>query len=62
MSVRHDALADEMLKRGYNHKSPYDQPDISYLPDEDRLGEVDISISLYDLCSRCEDCKKRIRS
>jgi hypothetical protein len=36
MQSRHDELAAEMLCRGYNHKSPYTQPDISYLPKEEQ--------------------------
>ena len=30
MKQRHDELVCEMLKRGYNHNSPYEQPDVSY--------------------------------
>jgi len=30
MKQRHDELAAEMLRRGYNHSSPYEQPDVSY--------------------------------
>ena len=30
MSERHDALAHEMARRGYNHHSPYVQPDVGY--------------------------------
>jgi hypothetical protein len=55
MKVRHDKLADEMLRRGYNHQSPYKMPDISYLPDM----IVDIKDSLRDLINRCPDCKNR---
>ena len=32
MEERHNELALEMLNRGYNHQSPYKQPDVSYLP------------------------------
>jgi len=31
MKERHDELADEMLRRGYKHESPYVQPDVSYI-------------------------------
>ena len=33
MKQRHDELVCEMIRRGYNHNSPYKQPDISYLED-----------------------------
>ena len=56
MSIRHDQLAQEMLDRGYNHNSPYEQPDISYLP----IMLVDKQHSISDLSKRCPECKKRI--
>jgi hypothetical protein len=31
MKQRHDELANEMIRRGYNHNSPYEQPDVSYI-------------------------------
>jgi hypothetical protein len=55
MKSRRDVLVLEMEKRGYTHQSPYSQPDISYLPEM----QVDKSLSLEDLLSRCENCKKR---
>ena len=59
MKIRHDSLAKEMLRRGYNHKSEYEQPDISYLPEWQQNAKVDLSISMDDLFSRCPECKKR---
>lgn len=56
MKSRHDELAEEMLRRGYNHNSPYEQPDLSYLGDEERKSRVDINVSILDLYERCEDC------
>jgi hypothetical protein len=56
MRARHDELADEMLRRGYNHKSPYEMPDTSYLPNM----VVDVKESLDLLIERCDDCKKRL--
>lgn len=55
MKKRHDVLAKEMLDRGYKHNSPFEQPDISYLP----KMIVDREESLLDLLVRCEDCKER---
>ena len=60
MKARHDQLVEEMINRGYNHQSPYEQPDLSYLPDSERHAKVDRNISLEDLMIRCPDCKRRI--
>lgn len=55
MESRHDDLAKEMLRRGYKHQSPFEQPDTSYLP-EMRVNPED---ALKDLITRCEECKER---
>ena len=60
MQKRHDDLATEMLKRGYNHNSPYEQPDLSYLNINERFAKIDIEISIVDLNSRCPECSKNI--
>ena len=62
METRHDILADEMLHRKMNHQSPYEQPDISYLPIYERNAVVDINNSLMDLSNRCPECAKRIQN
>tara|TARA_R110002020_G_scaffold180072_1_gene373994 strand:- start:16042 stop:16389 length:348 start_codon:yes stop_codon:yes gene_type:complete len=55
---RHDELAEEMLHRGMNHKSPLPElPDFSYLPDEHFNAKVDINKSIEDLKNRCRRCK-----
>jgi len=51
---RHDELADEIVRRGYNHKSPLQEFEAR------TEGVVDIEASLVDLAARCEDCKTRI--
>ncbi len=56
MQSRHDELALEMSKRGYNHASPYEQPDLSYLADDMRFAKVDEEYNILDLCNRCPDC------
>jgi len=50
---RHDELVKEFHVRGYNHNSP--------LPHfkEVMAGKIDISFNLYDLLSRCNDCRAR---
>jgi len=60
MGARHEALAEEMLSRGYKHQSPYEQPDLSHYPDEDRLGTVDTAQATADLAARCAECRARI--
>lgn len=59
MKERHDILVAEMLSRGWKHKSPYDQPDLSYLPEEDREGTVDLIDSMITLANRCAECSRR---
>ena len=62
MKSRHDELAQEMIRRGYNHNSPYEQPDLSYLPDDQRYAKVDLEYNLNDLCERCPECRERIEN
>ena len=60
MKIRHDELVQEMLNRNYNHKSPYEMPDISYLTAYQKNFKVDIEKNIQELKNRCEECKKRI--
>ena len=60
MKIRHDQLTKEMRRRNYNHNSPYEMPDISYLPLWQQTAKVDLDNSLKDLCERCPDCKNNI--
>jgi len=60
MQNRHDALVVEMLNRGYKHNSPYEQPDISYLPIEYQLSTVNAEQSLLELVKRCPQCAERV--
>lgn len=62
MQTRHDELASEMLRRNMNHQSPFEQPDISYLPIYEKFAVVDINNSIQDLISRCPECAKRIKN
>ena len=56
MKTRHDELANEMINRGYNHNSPYDMPDISYLSIIEKEYQVDKEKAYMDLINRCKDC------
>ena len=56
MQERHDELAKEMVKRGFNHNSPYEQPDLSHY---NLFGfTVNKEASLIDLYSRCDECRR----
>lgn len=58
MQRRHDELVKEMVQRGYNHQSPFFQPDVSHLP----LMVVDREESLRLLLDRCIECRIRNES
>jgi hypothetical protein len=60
---RHDVLAAEMVRRGYNHKSPLQfTPEVlNYLPENHRAATVDIDGALHVLLEvkKCEVCIAR---
>jgi len=58
MESRHNELVEEMLRRGYNHNSPYEQPDISYLGDDANI-KIDKKVALSLLINKCDKCRKR---
>jgi hypothetical protein len=60
MKLRHDELVEEMLRRGYNHNSPYILPDLSYLPEEFINAKVNIGHNIVDLMARCGECRSLI--
>ena len=62
MEARHDELAAEMIRRGYNHNSPYQQPDLSYLKKDERYAEIDTNVSILDLALRCSDCAENLKN
>ena len=56
---RHKDLADEMVRRGYNHKSEIKEEDCACVLDlsiEKQYWEIDKEIALKDLLSRCPEC------
>lgn len=61
MGSRHDELALEMIKRGYIHKSPYLQPDLSNYDYNMINVKADLEYNLNDLLSRCSECEKRYK-
>lgn len=60
MELRHSELVAEMVRRGFNHASPFEQPDISYLPDNEREFKVDRDAALADLVARCPKCREQV--
>ena len=56
IKLRHDDLAQEMIKRGYRHDSPIADP-----PHLERAGFVNIEKSYEELQARCLECRKRIQ-
>lgn len=58
---RHEALAEEMTRRGMNHKSPMEREDVirfrEYLTPEQMVTTVDVESSRANLLGRCPDCR-----
>lgn len=58
--TRHNALAKEMIRRGYNHKSPIEK--INWLKGNKvtlkvLASKVNQKLSEKDLYGRCKDCR-----
>jgi hypothetical protein len=59
---RHEDLKEEMLRRGYNHKSNVREVEcgcVLDLPEEKQYWKIDKEAALKDLLSRCPKCKER---
>ena len=57
IEARHDYLAEEMLRRGMNHKSPLlNVPDLEKIYPHHFWKTVDVIESARDLQARCRDC------
>lgn len=61
LKARHDALADEIVKRGYKHSSPLIVNEL-VLETYKGLGVVNTQDSLVELSRRCEDCSELQKS
>jgi hypothetical protein len=63
LKKRHDELAVEMVRRGYNHQSPVEWKekgiDSVVQTDEVKNSKVDRSLALEDLHARCSECRKK---
>jgi len=57
---RHEDIKNEMLRRGYNHRSEINKEEciqcINYLSEEQQNYKVDALKSLSDLLTRCTKC------
>ncbi len=57
MGPRHERLAREMARRGFEHRSPLPESDLSYLPGAARTARVDVEESSRELTARCGRCR-----
>lgn len=60
LHARHDALAMEMTRRGYNHASPMRMTPaelLALLPEGQRSATVDREANLTELSNRCPLCR-----
>lgn len=59
---RHDALAEELLRRGFRHASPMESmPDTLYLGDL-AYATVDVDKNRKELSARCSECRDNLSS
>ena len=58
LEARHEELVAEMIRRGYDHYSPLDVPDFSYL-ELQKTCYIDFDASLKLLLLRCANCRER---
>lgn len=61
MEDRHNILALEFKRRGYNHESPYTLPDLRHLPEAERKAKANRLYNAVDLSKRCSACEKKIK-
>lgn len=62
LEIRHSELVEEMLRRGYKHKSSLPTIRIKWNDNVTRIiskYKIDRDESLKDLLSRCKECKRR---
>ena len=62
LKIRHDALADEMVRREYNHKTPLSSCDFENCVNTLNAGFREVKIDrndlFNDLINRCPECNK----
>jgi hypothetical protein len=62
LQSRHDELVNEIVSRGFNHRSVLPEIDLSGLPSEHLNYKIDRESAALDLFGRCEKCRKRKES
>lgn len=55
---RHEVLVNDMLRRGYNHKSPISLFDVSHIPYNELFYRIDREKAEQLLKHRCNECFK----
>lgn len=58
INERHDALAEELERRGMDHDSPLDWDPFEYLAG---VGAIDRAANRKELADRCDDCAHKIK-
>jgi hypothetical protein len=56
MIRRHNALAREILRRGWRHRSPLPKVKVR----SSQFGRIDLRRNIADLGDRCEECRKKL--
>lgn len=56
--LRHEQLKNEMIARGYKHRSPMKEEDLD-LSEERQKVKINKDKALRDLLSRCPECHQR---
>lgn len=57
--TRHAQISLEMLRRGYNHKSPLEHVSLEGYPHHEQLASVDRAASFSLLIGTCDKCFQR---
>lgn len=57
---RHDAIVEEIERRGWKHNSPMPRVDMSDVNEQHIRTTVDIQESYLELMRRCDDCQSLI--
>lgn len=60
LAQRHDALAAEMIARGYRHMSPLPESWSTTMASRYKAEEVSVESNLNELSRRCVECRKNI--
>jgi hypothetical protein len=58
INERHDALAEELERRGMDHDSPLDWNPFEYIAG---VGAIDEEANREELAERCDDCAHKIK-